>query len=54
MSGKGQKFEFSLVDSLIAEVGGVAQPALHLDIDAICHCYEAIVPVAERMTHMHQ
>ncbi len=49
MSGKGQKFEFSLVDSLIAEVGGVAQPALHLDIDAICHCYEAIMPVAERL-----
>ncbi len=45
----GQPYGFSLSDTLMAEVGGVPQSALHYDTDAICRAYEAIVPVAERL-----
>jgi hypothetical protein len=47
--GQGQKFGFGLTDSLIAEVGGVPQSALHLDPQAICRAYEAVRPVADRL-----
>ncbi len=40
---------FGFMDSLLAEVAGVPQAALHLDVDAICRAYDAIVPVARRL-----
>jgi len=49
MSEKGQPYQFGFLDSLIAEVGGVSQAALHLDVDAICHAYKAIEPIARRL-----
>ncbi len=49
MSDKGQPYQFGLVDSLMAEAGGVPQAALHLDVDAICHAYEAVEPIARRL-----
>jgi len=45
----GQHYSLSFSDSLLAEVAGVPQAALHTDVDAICRAYEAIVPVAERL-----
>ncbi len=44
-----QSFSFGLADSVIAEVGGVPQKALHFDVEAILRSYEAIKPVAERL-----
>lgn len=49
MSGTGQPYQFGFTDSLIAEVGGVPQSALHQDADAICRAYDAAVLVAERL-----
>lgn len=46
---KGQAFEFGFSDSLLAEVGGVTQRDLHLDVEAICKSYEAIKPIAKRL-----
>ena len=45
----GHPYGFSFSDTLLAEIGGVPQSALHHDVDAICRAYEAIVPVAERL-----
>jgi len=44
-----QRYGFGLGDTLLAEVGGAPLDALHHDVDAICRCYEAIVPLAERL-----
>jgi len=44
-----QRYSFGMADTLLAEVGQVPLDALHRDVDAICRCYEAIVPVAERL-----
>lgn len=49
MQGRGIGISFGFMDSLLAEVAGVPQAALHLDVDAICKAYEAIVPVARRL-----
>lgn len=38
-----------IADSAIAEAGGAPLDALHHDADAICRCYDAIRPVAERL-----
>lgn len=46
---KGQAFEFGFSDSLLAEVAGVTQRDLHLDVEAICKAYEAIRPLAKRL-----
>lgn len=45
----GQNFGFGFGDDLLAEVGEVPQPTLHLDVEAICKAYEAIKPLAERL-----
>ncbi|MDP6112592.1 MAG: uroporphyrinogen decarboxylase family protein [Planctomycetota bacterium] len=44
-----QPFSFGLADSLLAEVGETPLDALHGDVDAICHCYDMIRPVADRL-----
>jgi hypothetical protein len=44
-----QPFEFSFADSLVAEAGGVPQAALHTDVDAICHAFDAVRPIAARL-----
>ncbi|MBN2308672.1 MAG: hypothetical protein JXR94_06850 [Candidatus Hydrogenedentes bacterium] len=44
-----QPYVFSFADTALAEAGGVPLTALHRDADAICRCYEAIRPVAERL-----
>ena len=44
-----QPFGFGLADSLLAEVGETPLDALHWDVDAICHCYDTIRPVADRL-----
>ena len=44
-----QPFACGLTDTLLAEVGGVPLDALHHDVDPICRCYDAILPVAERL-----
>ena len=46
---RSQPYGFGFMDTLLAEVGGVPLDALHTDIDAICQCYDAIVPVAKRL-----
>jgi len=45
----GQPFGFSFADSLVAEAGGIPQSALHTDVDAICHAFDAVRPVAARL-----
>lgn len=45
----GQPFGFSFADSLVAEVGGIPQSALHTDVDAICHAFDAVRPLAARL-----
>jgi len=49
VTGKGQRYSFGLAESLLAEVAGVPQAALHTDVDAMIRAAEAIVPVAERL-----
>ncbi|HUW82583.1 MAG TPA: uroporphyrinogen decarboxylase family protein [Phycisphaerae bacterium] len=49
MSENRQPYQFGFFDSLIAEAGGVPQAALHLDVDAICHAYQAVEPIARRL-----
>jgi hypothetical protein len=49
MSSSGQLYSFGLADTLLAEAGGVPLDSLHRDADAICRCYDAIAPVAERL-----
>ena len=49
MPRRKQAYGCGLTDTLLAEVGGVPLDALHRDVDAICRCYERIVPVAERL-----
>lgn len=44
-----QPYRFLFMDTALAEAGGVALDALHCDVDAICRCYDAIRPVAERL-----
>jgi hypothetical protein len=44
---RGQAFDFSLSDSLLAEVGRVPQRSLHFDVETILKAYEAIRPIAE-------
>ncbi len=45
----GQPYSFGFMDSLLAEVAGVPQAALHLDVDAIIRAYEAVRPIAARL-----
>jgi len=47
--GRNQPYSFGFADSVLAEAGGVPLDALHRDVDAICRCYEALAPVAERL-----
>ena len=49
MSDKGQAYSFGFLDTLIAEAGGVPTAALHLDVEAICHAYQAVESVARRL-----
>ncbi len=49
MNSRKQPYSFGFADSLLAELGDVPLDALHSDVDAICRCYEAIVPLAERL-----
>lgn len=49
MARAQQRFDFSLADSLVAEAGGVPQAALHTDVNAICHAFEAVRPIAARL-----
>jgi len=44
-----QPYFFGMLDSLLAEAGGVPLDALHRDVDAICRAYEAIQPLADRL-----
>jgi hypothetical protein len=44
-----QPYHFGLADTLLAEVGHAPLDTLHRDVDAICRCYDAIVPVADRL-----
>lgn len=44
-----QPYAFGLTDTLLAEIGEAPLTALHHDVDAICRCYERIVPLAERL-----
>jgi hypothetical protein len=46
---RGQAFSFSFAVSAVAEAGGVMMDAMHFDVDAICHAYDAIKPVARRL-----
>lgn len=46
---KGQNFIFYFSDSLLAEIAGVSQKALHFDLEAICKAYESIKPLAKRL-----
>ena len=48
-SPNGQPFSCGIADSAIAEAGRVPLDALHFDVDAILHAYDAIQPVAERL-----
>lgn len=45
----GQPFSFSFADALVAEAGAVPQAALHTDVDAICHAFDAVRPIAARL-----
>lgn len=45
----GVRYNFGFMDSLLAEVAGVPQAALHLDVEAILRAYEAIRPIAARL-----
>ena len=45
----GQRYTFGFMDSLLAEVAGVHQAALHLDVEAIAKAYESIQPIAARL-----
>ena len=49
MMRDGQAFSFTFADALVAEAGGVPQAALHTDVDAICHAFDAVRPVAARL-----
>lgn len=44
-----QPYYFGMLDSLLAEAGGVPLDALHRDVDAICRAYEGINPLADRL-----
>lgn len=44
-----QPFAFSFADALVAEAGGVPQASLHTDVDAICHAFDAVRPMAVRL-----
>ena len=46
---QGQPFSCGIADSAIAEAGQVPLDALHFDVDAILHAFDAIRPVAERL-----
>lgn len=46
---RNRPWTFAVADTALAEAGGVPLDALHCDADAICRCYDAIVPVAERL-----
>lgn len=45
----GQDYLCAITDALLAEAGGVSLDALHWDVDAICRCYGAVVPLADRL-----
>ncbi len=45
----GQPFAFSFSDGFVAEVGEVPQAALHTDVNAICHAFDAVGPIAARL-----
>ena len=45
---QGQPFSCGIADSAIAEAGRVPLDALHFDVDAILHAFDAIKPVADR------
>jgi len=49
MTNTRQPYSFGFADSLLAESGEAPLDALHSDVDAICRCYEAVVPLAERL-----
>ncbi len=49
MAGGGPRISFGFMDSLLAEVAGIPQAALHLDVDAILRAYEAVQPIARRL-----
>ena len=47
--GNLEELSFAFADALVAEAGGVPQAALHTDVDAICHAFDAVRPVAARL-----
>ena len=49
VDANGQPFSCGMADSAIAEAGHVPLDALHFDVDAVLHAYEAIQPVAARL-----
>lgn len=46
---KRPEFTFGFSDSLLAEVAGIPQRALHFDLEAISQAYESIKPLARRL-----
>jgi hypothetical protein len=45
----GQPFSFGIADTAAAEAGGYPLNELHWNIEAICACWDALLPMAERL-----
>ncbi|MBN1809424.1 MAG: hypothetical protein JW909_10190 [Planctomycetes bacterium] len=45
----GQPFRFAIADTAVAQAGGISLLDLHFDAAAICHAYDAVVPLAQRL-----
>lgn len=46
---RAQKFSFGIADTAAAEAGGYPLNELHSNVEAICACWDAMRPLAERL-----